>query len=104
LPTNPHAYVYPSGTRPIDTTDRLDLATYLASRVPTLQRIGFEYRCPASSFRYEDRWVDWEVERRPAGALQDGFEGDSDAGVRLWELRETWYVFPEVWKEEALVQ
>ena len=74
-------------------------------RVPTLQRIGFEYRRRTAVVRYEDRWVDWEIERRPAIATSGtSHETDLESDVTLWELRETWYVFPEVWKEEELVQ
>ena len=65
--------------------------------------------------------MDWEIERRHpiAGVpVDDGVNGngggtlhhesdldlDLDSDVTLWELRETWYVFPEVWKEDELVQ
>ncbi|PPQ73402.1 hypothetical protein CVT26_015794, partial [Gymnopilus dilepis] len=35
--------------------DRRDCGTYIASRVPSLRRIGFEYRMKMGSHRYEDR-------------------------------------------------
>lgn len=113
-----HPYLPAHPPHPVDTTDRLALATYLASRVPTLQRIGFEYRRRTAVVRYEDRWVDWEIERRPVDARVHAghvdsvgtggggtpHEGDLVSDVTLWELQETWYVFPEVWKQEELVQ
>ncbi|KIM43446.1 hypothetical protein M413DRAFT_18016 [Hebeloma cylindrosporum] len=111
----------PFSVHPVDTTDRLALATYLASRIPTLEHIGFEYRCRTAFVRYEDRWVDWEIERRPLvtgvydgdaadhdslgpndGVTTHGNNLDWDEDVKMWKLQETWYVFPEVWKREEL--
>ncbi|PPR07856.1 hypothetical protein CVT24_005593 [Panaeolus cyanescens] len=72
-------------------SDRTDFASFLATRLPLLQRVGFEYRKQmGDSHKYEDRWMDFDIIR-----LVDG-------SVRLVEAAETWYVFPEVWKYERL--
>ncbi|KAF8965420.1 hypothetical protein BDZ97DRAFT_1904048 [Flammula alnicola] len=72
--------------------DRKPCATYIASRVPTLRCIGFEYRARTtqSSLRYEDRWMDFDIVR-----LCDG-------SIKLIEQRPTWYPFPEVWERVIL--
>lgn len=70
--------------------DRFDCAKYLASRVQTVLQIGFEYRMRMGSHRYEDRWLDFDIER-----LEDGT-------VNLHEVGPNWYPFPEVWKPVPL--
>ncbi|KAF8908149.1 hypothetical protein CPB84DRAFT_1767422 [Gymnopilus junonius] len=72
--------------------DRRDCGVYIASRVPTLEQIGFEYRTKTGSHRYEDRWLDFKVERA---------EGEK---VQLKELGLTWYPFPEVWEPRVLLE
>ncbi|KAF9476250.1 hypothetical protein BDN70DRAFT_863579 [Pholiota conissans] len=68
---------------------RLPCATYLASRVPTLQNIGFEYRWRMS--RHEDRWLDFDILRLEGG------------DVRLVDINPTWYQFPEIWEPVPLL-
>jgi hypothetical protein len=53
--------------------------------MPTLQRVGFEYRKRTGTHRYEDGWLEWDVVR-----------GGRD-GLQLHELTGSWYPFPEVW-------
>lgn len=62
---------------------------YLAERVPTLVRIGLEYRA-RTMHRYEDRWLDYAIVRR------------RDGEVDLAELAPSWYRFPEVYEPEVL--
>ncbi|KAF9559946.1 hypothetical protein CPC08DRAFT_690469 [Agrocybe pediades] len=72
--------------------DRRDFGIYIASCVPSLTRIGFEYRMkPAGQSHYEDRWLDFDIERR----LEDG-------RINLRELPLSWYPFPEVWEPVEL--
>lgn len=65
---------------------RKECARFLAGRIQNLQRVGFEYRKRTGAHRFEDNWLEFEVER--------------DSGNRVVSLREcgpTWYPFPEVW-------
>ncbi|PPQ89312.1 hypothetical protein CVT25_000379 [Psilocybe cyanescens] len=43
--------------------DRRKCGFYLASRLHTLCQVGFEYRTEAGSCRYEDRWLDFDIQR-----------------------------------------
>ncbi|KAF8811217.1 hypothetical protein BYT27DRAFT_7090232 [Phlegmacium glaucopus] len=63
-------------------------ATHLATRLPTLQKVGLQYRIRTGDYRSEDRWLDYRIER-----LNDG-----TGAISLHELGQTWYPFPEVWK------
>jgi len=65
---------------------RRECAMYLASRMPTLKRVGFEYRKRTGTHRYEDNWLEYDIERRK-----------HDGGVELFELVPSWYPFPELW-------
>lgn len=62
-------------------------ATYLATRLPTLEKVGLQYRTRTGDYRSEDRWLNYEIER-----LHDGIT------IRLHEMGQTWYPFPEVWE------
>ena len=62
-------------------------ATYLATRLPTLQKVGLQYRIRTGDYRSEDRWLNYRIER-----LDDGIEM-----ILLHEMGQTWYPFPEVW-------
>lgn len=71
---------------------RRECALYLASRLTSLRRVGFEYRKRTGTHRFEDSWLEFDVGRNGAGA------GDSDGGaVELFQLGPSWYPFPEVW-------
>lgn len=63
-------------------------ATYLATRLPTLQKVGLQYRTRTGDYRSEDRWLNYRIER----LVDDGI------AVRLHETGQTWYPFPEVWE------
>ncbi|RDB29836.1 hypothetical protein Hypma_013930 [Hypsizygus marmoreus] len=65
---------------------RKECAMYLASRLQTLRRVGFEYRKRTGTHRYEDSWLEFEVERN-AGT----------GAVEMWQLDASWYPFPEMW-------
>ncbi|KAG5638526.1 hypothetical protein H0H81_012164 [Sphagnurus paluster] len=65
---------------------RRQCAQFLAGKLASLRRIGFEYRKRTGTHRFEDSWLEFDVERTP--------------GVRDVELRvlgPSWYPFPEVW-------
>ncbi|KAG6888402.1 hypothetical protein C0992_008558 [Termitomyces sp. T32_za158] len=65
---------------------RKECARFLAGKIQKLNRVGFEYRKRTGTHRFEDNWLEFEVER--------------DGGARVVSLREcgpTWYPFPEVW-------
>lgn len=64
---------------------RKECAVFLASHMPTLQRVGFEYRKRTGTHRYEDGWLEWDI-------VRGGREG-----LQLFELTGSWYPFPEVW-------
>ncbi|KAF8066934.1 hypothetical protein FPV67DRAFT_1497102 [Lyophyllum atratum] len=65
---------------------RKECAQSLACRIPTLQRVGFEYRKRTGTHRFEDSWLEFDVERR-----------EEMSGVELYEMGPSWYPFPEVW-------
>lgn len=62
-------------------------ATYLATRLPTLQKVGLQYRTRTGDYRSEDRWLNYRIER-----LYDGIT------ICLHEMGQTCYPFPEVWE------
>ena len=64
-------------------------ATYLATRLPTLQKVALQYRTRTGDYRSEDRWLNYRIER-----LVD----DDGIAIRLHEMGQTWYPFPEVWE------
>lgn len=64
-------------------------ATYLATRLPTLQKVGLQYRIRTGDYRSEDRWLNFRVER---------LDDDDGIAIRLHEMGQTWYPFPEVWE------
>lgn len=68
---------------------RKPCASYLASRIPSLRRVGMEYRARTVQ-RYEDRWLDFDIVRLHGGAH------------RVVELGPSWYQFPEVWASTTL--
>ncbi|KAF9531409.1 hypothetical protein CPB83DRAFT_761305 [Crepidotus variabilis] len=70
-------------------SDRQDFAIHLASWVPTLLYVGFEYRTRTGKYRKEDRWLDYEIIR-------------SSKRIHLTELAPTWYEIPEVWERTLL--
>jgi hypothetical protein len=63
-------------------------AAFLAKRLPSLQKVGLQYRARTGDYRSENRWLDYRIER-----LND----DGGGTIRLHELGQTWYPFPEVW-------
>ena len=63
-------------------------ASYLATRLPTLQKVGLQYRTRTGDYRSEDRWLDYRIERLD----------DETSTIHLHELGQTWYPFPEVWE------
>ncbi|KAG6811980.1 hypothetical protein H0H92_005014 [Tricholoma furcatifolium] len=70
---------------------RTDCALYLAQKLPRLQRVGFEYRKRTGTHRFEDNWLEFDVER-------DGGGGDGAGDpVALKECSSLWYSFPDVW-------
>ncbi|GLB41225.1 hypothetical protein LshimejAT787_0904400 [Lyophyllum shimeji] len=69
---------------------RRECAQFLACRIATLQRVGFEYRKRTGTHRFEDSWLEFDVERN----------GDI-GGVQLHEIGPSWYPFPEVWTPVA---
>ncbi|TFK34685.1 hypothetical protein BDQ12DRAFT_362143 [Crucibulum laeve] len=71
---------------------RKECAIFLAARVPTLRRVGFEYRKRTGTHRYEDSWLEYDVERKGGGGE-----------IELFELVPTWYPFPEVWNPVSIV-
>lgn len=73
-------------------TARKGCAAHFASHLPSLQTIGFEYRKRTGTHRYEDSWMEWDIERLEHGAAQ------------LFELPPSWYRFPEVWVPEYLAE
>ena len=65
---------------------RRECALFLAARLPTLRRVGFEYRKRTGTHRFEDSWLEFDIEcNERTGAIQ------------LSEVGRTWYPFPEVW-------
>ena len=68
---------------------RRECALYLASRVHTLRRVGFEYRKRTGTHRFQDSWLEFGIERNER-------EGP-DGVLKLNELGASWYPFPEVW-------
>ena len=72
--------------------NRKTCATYLATRLPTLQKVGLQYWIRTGDYRSEDRWLDYRVER-----LDDG-TGIASGTIYLHELGQTRYPFPEVWE------
>jgi len=70
--------------------NRKTCAIYLATQLPTLQKVGLQYRIRTGDYRSEDRWLDYRIER-----LHDG---TASGAIRLHELGQTWYPFPEVWE------
>ncbi|KAG5642071.1 hypothetical protein DXG03_003649 [Asterophora parasitica] len=66
---------------------RRECAAFLATRLTSLQRVGFEYRKRTGTHRFEDSWLEWAIIRK----------GIPPGGVELTELGATWYPFPEVW-------
>ncbi|EAU87023.1 hypothetical protein CC1G_08494 [Coprinopsis cinerea okayama7 len=73
-------------------TARRECAAHFAMRLPSLQRVGFEYRKRTGTHRYEDSWLEWDIERK-----------QQFGSVELYELPPSWYRFPEVWKPQFLV-
>lgn len=69
---------------------RKECASFLASRIPTLEKIGFEYRKRTGTHRFEDSWLEFEIERK--GAV-----------LELFELGASWYPFPEVWHSVPVI-
>jgi len=65
---------------------RRECALFLAGRITTLQRVGFEYRKRTGTHRFEDSWLEFDVQR-----------DNGTNGVELYELGPSWYPFPEVW-------
>ncbi|KIL59742.1 hypothetical protein M378DRAFT_187911 [Amanita muscaria Koide BX008] len=76
-----------------DDTDRFEpwrsarkqCAEFLGLNVPSLQRVGFEYRKRTGTHRFEDRWLDFELVRT------------QERGLVVVEMPPSWYPFPEVW-------
>ncbi|KAG6865271.1 hypothetical protein C0991_004010 [Blastosporella zonata] len=67
---------------------RMECAKFLAGRIPSLQRVGFEYRKRTGTHRFEDSWLEFDGER----------DGDGASGpVALRECGPSWYSFPDVW-------
>ena len=69
-------------------SNRERCAKFLATRLPTLKKVGLQYRTRTGDYRSEDRWLDYRIER----------SGDGTGAIYLHELGQTWYPFPEVWK------
>ncbi|PPQ81821.1 LOW QUALITY PROTEIN: hypothetical protein CVT25_013657 [Psilocybe cyanescens] len=63
--------------------DRRKCGFYLASRLHTLCQV-------AGGYRYEDRWLDFDIQRH------------WDGSIVLHELGQSWYPFPEVWTTVSL--
>ena len=66
--------------------NRRKCAAFLATRLPSLQKVGLQYRTRTGDYRSENRWLDYRIERL-----------DNGGTIRLHELGQTWYPFPEVW-------
>ncbi|KAG6817365.1 hypothetical protein H0H87_009552 [Tephrocybe sp. NHM501043] len=66
---------------------RMECAQFLAGRIPSLQRVGFEFRKRTGTHRFEDSWLEFDVER----------DGDGAGGLSLRECGPSWYPFPDVW-------
>ncbi|KAH0579288.1 hypothetical protein H2248_003433 [Termitomyces sp. 'cryptogamus'] len=64
---------------------RVECATYLAGRIASLERVGLEYRKRTGTHRFEDSWLEFDVER------------DGARVAKLVECAPTWYPFPDVW-------
>ncbi|KAF8629933.1 hypothetical protein AX15_003188 [Amanita polypyramis BW_CC] len=64
---------------------RKKCAEFLGMHVPSLQRVGFEYRKRTGTHRFEDRWLDFDLVR------------SEERGLELVEIPPLWYPFPEVW-------
>lgn len=54
---------------------RRECAAYFAERLPSLECVGFEYRKRTGTHRYEDSWLEYEVERQNDGVLVSVLEG-----------------------------
>lgn len=59
--------------------------------MPSLERLGFEYRKRTGTHRYEDNWLEFDIER-----------DKRDGAIDLFELRPSWYPFPDVWHPVTL--
>lgn len=69
---------------------RKQCAEYLASNVPSLQRVGFEYRKRTGTHRFEDRWLDFDLIR------------SNETGLGVVEMPPSCYRFPNVWLYEPI--
>jgi len=69
-------------------TTRKECAYFLSSEIPSLKRVGLEYRMRAGTHRFQDAWLEYDIQRR--GVRGSEFE--------LVGLGPAWYPFPSVWK------
>ena len=90
---SPHAHNHLQ-VRDCVRANRKICATYLATRLPTLQKVGLQYRTRTGDYRSEDRWLNYRIER----LVVDDNDGMPVIEIRLHEVGQTWYPFPEVWK------
>lgn len=93
---------------------RRECAAYFAARMHGLQKVGFEYRRRTGTHRYEDGWLEFQVETREEGKLEtaerqsslnrsEGQGHERIRDVKLVELPSSWYRCPEVWTPEYIV-
>lgn len=71
---------------------RRECALYLASRLSSLRRVGFEYRKRTGTHRFEDSWLEFDIDRH-----------EGSGAVELFQLAPSWYPFPDVWDPVPVV-
>ncbi|XP_006456169.1 hypothetical protein AGABI2DRAFT_210991 [Agaricus bisporus var. bisporus H97] len=80
---------------------RQNCAQYFAAKLGQLTRVGFEYRRRPGPHRFDDRWLDWDIDRRRF-TPQMTTEWEIRREAKL--ARPSWYPFPEVWKPRTLYE
>ncbi|KAI0056356.1 hypothetical protein BV25DRAFT_1631323 [Artomyces pyxidatus] len=73
---------------------RRQCALYLAVALPTLRRIGLEFRERTGTHKYQDSWLEFDIVRQSSNGGNDKMCVQVD--LELQPIRS--YMFPEVWE------
>ncbi|KAA1477931.1 hypothetical protein DENSPDRAFT_845111 [Dentipellis sp. KUC8613] len=73
---------------------RRQCAEFFARHLPSLRRIGFEFRERTGTHKYQDSWLEFRVERKNVDGGAAAAGGPPD--LILAPLPRSWYVFPDV--------
>jgi hypothetical protein len=74
-------------------TTRKECAHFLAGEMPSIKRIGLEYRKRTGTYQFQDAWLEYDIQRECAS------RGEKRE-FELVALGPTWYPFPSVWELE----